>query len=126
MCIVGKTGFVNSLSIVGRMNPVGFLDSTRIAAAMIVYLHCAIFVSRSPITKLESNVLLFGWLFKLRSDDFRNIGSLNNVTPQYLRTGRSSSLRPGRSLCWLAWFKRIAELTQLWEEMCFADQDLIR
>ena len=42
---------------------------------------------------MSRNVLLFGWLFfKLCSNDFRNIGSLNNVTPQYLRTGRSSGL----------------------------------
>ena len=41
------------MSIVKKMNPVSFLDSTCIAAAMIVYLHCAISVSRSPITKLE-------------------------------------------------------------------------
>ena len=31
--IAGRIGLVNSMSIVGRMNPVGFLDSTRIAAA---------------------------------------------------------------------------------------------
>ena len=52
-CIVGKTGFVNSMFIVGRMNRLGFLDSTRIAAAMIVYLHFAISVSWSPITRPE-------------------------------------------------------------------------
>ena len=44
-------------------------------------------------------------VFKLHSNDFRNIGSLNNVTPQYLRTGKSSDFRPSRSLCWLAWFE---------------------
>ena len=38
----------------GKMNLVDFLDSTRIAAVMIVYLHCAISVSRSPITRFES------------------------------------------------------------------------
>ena len=112
-CIAEITSFVNFLSIVGRINPVGFLDSIYITAAMIVYLHCTISVSRSSITRLESNVFLFGWLFKLRSNDFKNIGSFNNVTPQYLRTDKFSDFRPGRSLCWLAWFKRIAELTQL-------------
>ena len=114
------------MSIVRRMNPVGFLDSTRIAAAMIVYLHCAISVSWLPITRLESNVFLFDWLFKLRFDDFKNIKSLNNVTPQYLRTSRSFGLRPDRRLCRLAWFKRIAEITQMGEEMCFAKKDPIR
>ena len=110
-CITGRTSFLNSLSIVERMNPVGFLDSTYIAAAMIVYLHYTISVSWSLIIRLESNVLLFGCLFKLRSDEFKNIGSLNNVIPQYLRTGRFSGLRPGRNLCRLAWFKHITELT---------------
>ena len=97
-----RSSFINSLSIVEKMNLIGFLDSTRIAAAMIIYPHFAISVSRLPITRLESNVFLFSWLFKLRSDDFRNIRSLNNVTSQYLRTGRSSGLKPGRSLCRLA------------------------
>ena len=33
LCIAEKIGLVNSMSIVGKMNPVGFLDSTRVAAA---------------------------------------------------------------------------------------------
>ena len=45
---------------------------------------------------MSCNVFLFGWLFKLSSDNFRNIESLNNVTPQYLITGKFSSLRFGR------------------------------
>ena len=31
LCIVGRTGLVTSMSIVGKINPVGFLDSTLIA-----------------------------------------------------------------------------------------------
>ena len=84
---IREAGLVDSMRvtegsrIAGRLNLVGFLDSTCITAPIIVYLHCVISVSQSPITKLESNILLFGWLFKLCSNDFRNIGSLNNVTP---------------------------------------------
>ena len=31
LCIAEKTDFVNSFSIMGKMNPVGFLDSTQAA-----------------------------------------------------------------------------------------------
>ena len=54
LCIARRTGFVNSMSIVEKMKLVGFLDSTYIIAARIVYLYCAISISRSPITRLES------------------------------------------------------------------------
>ena len=55
-------------------------------------------MSRSTITRFKLQRLFFCLVvFKLRSDDFRNIESLNNVTSQYLRTGRSSSLRPSKS-----------------------------
>ena len=33
--IARRIGLVNSMSIVGRMNPVGFLDSMRVAAARL-------------------------------------------------------------------------------------------
>ena len=53
LCIIERTGFVNLMCIVRKMNPVGFLDSTSIVAAMIIYLHCAISVSRLWITRLK-------------------------------------------------------------------------
>ena len=36
--IVGRIGLVNLMSIVGKMNPVGFLDSTRVAALKLNHL----------------------------------------------------------------------------------------
>ena len=43
--MAGKTDFINSMSIIRKVNPVGFLDLTRIAATMIVDLHWPISVS---------------------------------------------------------------------------------
>ena len=51
--IARETSFVNSMPFAKKMNLIGFLDSSRIIAAMIFYLHCAISVSWSLITEFE-------------------------------------------------------------------------
>ena len=64
-------------------------------------------------------VILFFCLvvFKLCSNDFRNIKSLKNVTPQYFRTGRFLDLRPSRSFCWLAWFETYCRINAALEKI---------
>ena len=87
-----------------RMNPVDFLDSNVYCscsvkppnkAALIECCCNSLFMGTGHLCEqsqgcldLSCSIPLFGWLFKHCSDDFRNIESFNNITPQYFGAGK--------------------------------------